>query len=65
MTHREFHVEGWVNRLVTELSVLAKAQVQYLEMYWRRFPQTYKIVDDKDVTPFPPGRLAGGLPDGA
>ena len=48
-----FDAEGWIDRLATSLPRLAKAQDAYLEHYWRHYPRTHRIVDGRDVTPFP------------
>ncbi len=53
MIHREFDVDDWVDRLAAALLALSKAREPYLEAYWRHNPRTHKIVDRKDVTPFP------------
>ena len=49
----EFDAEDWIDRLATSLPRLAKAQEPYLEHYWRHHPRTHRIVDGRDVTPFP------------
>lgn len=48
-----FDAENWIDRLATSLPRLAKAQEPYLEHYWRHCPRTRRIVDGRDVTPFP------------
>ena len=48
-----FDAEDWVERLATSLPILEKAQQPYLERYWRDYPRTHRIVDGRDVTPFP------------
>ena len=50
---RTFNAEDWIDRLATSLPRLAKAQEPYLEHYWRHHPRTRRIIDGKDVTPFP------------
>ncbi|MXX06210.1 MAG: hypothetical protein F4234_03435 [Gammaproteobacteria bacterium] len=48
-----FDAEVWVDRLALILPKLSKAQVPYLEEYWKHRPRTRRIVNDKDVTPYP------------
>ena len=48
-----FDAEDWIDRLATSLPRLAKAQEPYLEHYWQHHPRTHRIVDGRDVTPFP------------
>jgi len=50
---KAFDAEDWIDRLATSLPLLAKAQESYLEHYWRHYPRTLRIVDGRDVTPFP------------
>lgn len=50
---RVFDAEDWVDRLATSLPQLATAQEPYLEHYWRHYPRTRRIVDGRDMTPFP------------
>ena len=50
---KAFDAEDWIDRLATSLPRLAKAQEPYLEHYWRHYPRTRKIVDGREVTPFP------------
>ena len=53
MMREVFDAEDWIDRLATSLPRLAKAQEPYLEHYWRHHPRTHRIVDGRDVTPFP------------
>lgn len=48
-----FDVEAWIDRLSTVLPKLRQAQAPYLEEYWCHRPRTRRIVNDKDVTPYP------------
>ena len=53
MPQKVFDPEGWIDRLATILPRLAKAQKPYLERYWQQYPRTRRIVNGRDVTPFP------------
>ena len=55
MMKKAFDAEDWIDRLATTLPRLAKAQEPYLEHYWQYRPRTRRIVDGRDVTPFPLG----------
>lgn len=48
-----FEAEVWVDKLALILPKLSKAQVPYLEEYWKHRPRTRCFVNDKDVTPYP------------
>ena len=50
---KAFDAEDWIDRLATSLPRLAKAQEPYLEHYWRHYPRTRRIVEGRDVTPYP------------
>ena len=53
MTPEKFDAENWIKRLAATLPELARVQEPYLEDYWRCHPRTHRIVDGKDVAPFP------------
>ena len=53
MMQTAFDAEDWIDRLATSLPRLAKSQEPYLEHYCRHYPRTRRIVDGRDVMPFP------------
>ena len=53
MMGQEFDPGDWIERLAAALPALAEAQEPYLRDYWQHHPRTHRIVDGRDVTPFP------------
>ena len=53
MTAERFDAEDWAERLAATLPALVQAQEPYLQDEWQDFPRTRRIVDGRDVTPFP------------
>ena len=53
MTSKGFDNHGWIDRLASALSKLAKEQEPYLRKYWEHNPRVHRIVDGRDETPFP------------
>ena len=53
MSAGAFVAGDWVDRLVTALAGLAKAQERFLQEYWQHNPRKHVVIDGRDVTPFP------------